>query len=80
VKLLGNSEQSVANWKKSGRVPLWADKHIRILWQVAQRGDETVRQVVGRLNEVERLLNQRIVVEETAKGWRSRAEDGVPAR
>jgi len=37
---------------------------------------ETVRQVVGRLNDVEHLLNQRIVVEETAKGWRSRAQDG----
>ena len=79
AKLLGNSEQSVANWEKSGRVPLWADKHIHILWQAAQQGDETVRKVVGRLNDVERLLNQRIVVEETAKGWRSRVADGVPA-
>jgi transcriptional regulator with XRE-family HTH domain len=80
AKLLGNSEQSAVNWKKSGRVLLWPDKHIRILWQAAQQGDETVKQVVRRLNDVARLLNQRIVVEETAKGWRSRVEDGVPAR
>jgi DNA-binding transcriptional regulator YiaG len=79
AKLLGNTEQSVANWEKRGRVPLWADKHIRILWQAAQEGNETVKRVVARLNDVERLLNQRIVVEETARGWRSRVEDGVAA-
>ena len=79
AKLLGNTEQSVANWEKRGRVPLWADKHIRILWQAAEEGNETVKHVVARLNDVERLLNQRIVVEETGRGWRSRVENGVAA-
>ena len=79
AKLLGNTEQSVANWEKRGRIPLWADKHVRILWQAAKEGNETVRQVVDRLNDVERLINQRIVVEETRRGWRSRVEDGVRA-
>ncbi len=79
AKLLGNTEQSVANWEKRGRVPLWADKHIRILWQAAEEGNETVKHVVARLNDVERLLNQRIVVEETRRGWRSRVENGVAA-
>jgi DNA-binding transcriptional regulator YiaG len=72
ARLLGNTEQSVANWEKTGRVPLWADKHIRILWQAAEDGNETVKRVVARLNEVERLAKQRIVVEETSHGWRSR--------
>ena len=74
AKLFGNTEQSVANWEKRGRVPLWADKHIRLLWEAAQDGDETVKRVVDRINEVERLVNQRIVVEETRRGWRSRTE------
>jgi len=74
ARLLGNTEQSVANWEKKGRVPLWADKHLRILWQAARDGDETVKRVVARLNEVERLVHQRIVVEETRRGWRSRVE------
>jgi hypothetical protein len=42
--------------------------------QTAQDGDETVKRVVARLNEIERLVNQRIVVEETRRGWRSRIE------
>ena len=74
ARLLGNTEQSVANWEKKGRVPLWADKHLRILWQAAEDGNATVKRVVSRLNEVERLVHQRIVVEETRRGWRSRTE------
>jgi DNA-binding transcriptional regulator YiaG len=74
ARLLGNTEQSVANWEKRGRVPLWADKHIRLLWEAAEDGDETVKRVVDRINEVERLVNQRIVVKETRRGWRSRTE------
>ena len=73
-KLFGNSEQSVANWEKRGRVPLWADKHIRLLWEAAEDGDETVKRVVDRINVVERLVNERIMVEETRRGWRSRTE------
>jgi len=74
AKLFGNSEQSIANWEKRGRVPLWADKHVRLLWEAAQDGDEKVKRVVDRINEVERLVNQRIVVVETTCGWRSRTE------
>lgn len=73
-KLFGNTEQSVANWEKRGRVPLWADKHIRLLWEAARDGDETVKRVVDRINEVERLIHQRIVIRETRRGWRSRVE------
>lgn len=79
ARLFGNSEQSVANWEKRGRVPLWADKHIRLLWEAAQDGDETVKRVVDRVNDVERLVHQRIVVKETRRGWRSQVEDATPA-
>ena len=74
AKLFGNTEQSVANWEKRGRVPLWADKHIRLLWEAAQNGQETVKRVVDRINEVERLVHQRIILTETRTGWRSRVE------
>ncbi len=31
-KLLSVSDQSVAGWEKRGRIPLLADKHLRLLW------------------------------------------------
>ncbi len=76
-ELLGNTEQSVANWEKRGRVPLWADKHLRLLWLAANDGHQPVANVVARLNVVERLINQRIVVEETRRGWRSRVDPTI---
>jgi DNA-binding transcriptional regulator YiaG len=77
-ELLGNSEQSVANWEKRGRVPLWADKHLRLLWLSANDGQQPLADVIARLNAVERLVNQRIVGEATRRGWRSRVEPAIP--
>ena len=71
----GNTEQAVAMWEKTGRVPLWADKHIRILWKAQEAGNETVKKVVDRINLIDQLVNQKIVVEETRRGWKGRVED-----
>lgn len=74
-KLLGVTEQSVALWEKRGRIPLLADKHLRLLWIEKHSGNETIVRVMNRLIEVERLVNQRIVVRETrGKGWAAKAE------
>ena len=75
AKCFGNTEQAVALWEKTGRVPLWADKLVRILWKSQDDGNETVRKVVERTNLIERLVEQKIVVEETRRGWRGRVED-----
>lgn len=79
ANLLGNTEQSVANWEKRGRVPLWADKHLRLLWLAANDGRQAVKGVVAGLNEVERLVNERVVVEESRGTWRRRAGEATVA-
>ncbi|MFZ2649708.1 MAG: hypothetical protein WA210_06335 [Burkholderiaceae bacterium] len=74
-KLLGVTEQSVALWEKRGRIPLLADKHLRLLWSEKHNGNETIVRAMNRLNDVERLVNQKIVARETPKkGWTARAE------
>jgi DNA-binding transcriptional regulator YiaG len=74
-KLLGVGGQSVALWEKRGRIPLLADKHLRLLWTEKHNGNDTIVRVMNRLIEVERLVNQRIVVRETrGKGWAAKAE------
>jgi DNA-binding transcriptional regulator YiaG len=75
AQCFGTTEQAVALWEKTGRVPLWADKHIRVLWKVQEAGDETVKKVVERINLIDQLVNQKIVVEETRRGWKGRVED-----
>ena len=75
AQCFGNTEQAVALWEKTGRVPLWADKYIRILWKAQEAGNETVKSVVERINLIDQLVNQKIVVEETKRGWKGRVED-----
>ncbi len=75
AQCFGNTEQAVALWEKTSRVPLWTDKHIRILWKAQEASNETVKNVVERINLIDQLVNQKIVVEATRRGWKGRVED-----
>ncbi len=74
-KLLGVTEQSVALWEKRGRLPLLADKHLRLLWIEKHNGNEPIVRAMERLIEVERIVHQRIVARDSPrKGWIATAE------
>jgi len=49
------------------------------LWLAASNGRQTFQRVIARLNEVERVVDQRVVVEVTARGWKNQVEDGTGA-
>ncbi len=73
--LLGVTDQSVAGWEKRGRIPLLADKHLRLLWQEKHDGNETIVRTMDRLNDVERLIHQEIVVRASpSRGWVAKVE------
>ena len=74
ARLLGNNEQTVALWEKRGNVPVWADRNLRMLWIAKEDGNAGIGRVMERLNTVERLLNEQIIVEEGRRGWKSRVE------
>lgn len=76
-KLIGVDGQSVARWEKTGRVPKWADKLLRLLYVAHASGNEPIRRVVERVRTVERLVRQRIVVRESRTGWKPQLEDDV---
>jgi putative transcriptional regulator len=74
-KLLDVTEQSVALWEKRGRIPLLADKHLRLIWAWKNDGNETIVRTMERLNDVERLVNQKIIAKESPrKGWTAKTE------
>lgn len=70
-KLMGIDGQSVARWEKTGRVPRWADKLARLLYIAHAQGSEPIRRAVERVQTVERLVNQRIVIQDLRGHWES---------
>lgn len=78
-KLLGIDGQTVARWEKSGKVPKWADKLVRLLYTAHADGHETIQAVVDRINDVDRLVNQSITLETTAHGWATEVREEAEA-
>ncbi|MEO8546523.1 MAG: hypothetical protein ABI434_23245 [Burkholderiaceae bacterium] len=74
-KIMGIDGQSIARWEKSGKVPRWADKLIRLFYAAHARGNEPIRQAVDRVKTVERLVKQRIVVQENRGHWKPSVEE-----
>lgn len=68
-KLMGTDGQAIARWEKSGRLPKWADKLVRLLYLAHADGDLPIRRAVERIQTVERLVGQRIVVKESRGRW-----------
>lgn len=73
-QLFGNTEQAVAIWEKTSKIPLLADKHLRLLWAERDDGNETIKRLMDRLNIVEQVTQSRLVLRETRTGWKSKVE------
>ena len=74
-KLMGIDGQSIARWEKSGKVPRWADKLVRLFYGAHAHGNEPIRHAVARVKTVERLVKQRIVVQEDRGHWKPSVEE-----
>lgn len=78
-KLMGIDGQSIARWEKTGRVPRWADKLARLLYMAHAQGNEPIRRAVERVQTVERLVGQRIVVQDLQGHWEPDSSVGEQA-
>lgn len=74
ASLFGCSEQTVSLWERHGKVPLWADKLLRMIFISRVQGDTTVKDAIDRLNFVDRIVNEKIVFHETGDGWETTGE------
>lgn len=78
-KLMGIDGQSIARWEKSGKVPRWADKLLRLLYAGHAQGNEPISRVMERIKTVERIVKQRIVVQESRGHWTPSLQDSSEA-
>lgn len=69
----GNNAQSVALWEKRGRVPKWADRFLRAIYHEHMEGNANIREIVARLNDMDRRESERQLFEDTSEGWRPAA-------
>ena len=63
ARLMGNTENTIANWERTGKLPAMGDKLIRVLYQGHRNGERSVKDVVESLNFSDRLKNQKLVLE-----------------
>lgn len=80
AKLLGNNEQAVARWEKTGKVPRWADKLVRLLYLAQADGNVPIASAIERINAIERAAKQKIVLRAAKSGWASKIEGDVRER
>jgi len=74
---LGRTEQSVAVWEKSGRIPKFADVMMRVIYAAHADGDERVKNIVHSINEADRDVY--IVMQGSKKsGWRGAEQTERP--
>lgn len=78
-KLLGCTEQAVAKWEKTGKVPKTSDLVVRMIYKQAHDGKEGVGATVEMLNTIDRISHSRIIVSEVHHKWTSKVEDDEPA-
>ena len=79
ASMFGNNEQAIARWEKSGKVPRWADKLIRLLYLSHIEGDTPIAAAIERINAIERAQKQRIVMRAAKAGWVPKLENEVAA-
>lgn len=73
-KLLGCTEQAVAKWEKTGKVPKTSDLVVRMIYKQAHDGKESVGAAVEMLNTIDRISHSRIIVSEARHKWTSKVE------
>lgn len=73
-KLLGCTEQAVAKWEKTGKIPKTADMLIRMIYKQAHEEKSSVQDAVGMLNAIDGISDSRIVVTESRLQWHSEIE------
>lgn len=76
-KALGRSDQSVAVWEKSGRIPRFADSLIRVLYAAQADGNEKVKNIIHATNDADRDIH--IIMKESKNGWVAVESDQPPS-
>ncbi|MBP8813524.1 MAG: helix-turn-helix domain-containing protein [Laribacter sp.] len=68
-RFIGVEDQTVARWEKGDGPAVSGDKLVRLLFSEHESGNLTVRDMVAKLNFVDRVCNDRRIVLEHSDTW-----------
>lgn len=74
AKLLGYTEQAIAKWEKSGKIPKAGDALIRLIYAGKHNGNEKISTMIATLNLIDQITNTKIIVSESHHKWRTKFE------
>ena len=80
ASMLGNNEQAIARWEKSGKVPRWADKLIRVFYLARIEGGTPIAAAIESINTIERAKKQKIEMKVKKAGWASKLKNEVTGK
>lgn len=70
AELFGNNEQAVARWEKTGSVPKWADRLMRVLVKDFYGDSIGVRALIEQVRTLDHREQERRLFEDAASGWK----------
>jgi putative transcriptional regulator len=74
AKMLGYTEQAVAKWEKTGKIPKSGDALIRLIFAAQHNGNQKISTMIDTLNFIDRIANTKIIVSEARNKWTSKIE------
>lgn len=63
----GVTEQAVAKWEKTGKLPKYADSLLRVIFAAHSDGNQKVKNLVDAMNHTEQVIY--LIMKETSEGW-----------
>lgn len=72
-ELWGYDAQTVALWEKRGRVPVIADRFIRVYYREVAEGNAKIVEMIEHLNDMDLREDARLVFEEKRGRWQAKA-------
>lgn len=68
-KNMGITDQAIAKWEKTGKVPKTADRFIRLIYLEKLQGNVKITELLNKISELDRKEYDKMLIEETATGW-----------
>lgn len=69
AELLGSTEQTVALWERTGKIPKTADRMFRAIYLETIDGNVKLKEMIERIAGLDRKAEEKMVFQDTDEGW-----------